>query len=267
MSLKKEIQKLLKKHGVRPNTLKGQHFLIDSSILSAIAAYAELEPGDRVVEVGAGVGNLTEELLATDAEVVAIENDPALAALLRKEFKNTKQLSIVQKDVLAFSEESVARPYSVVGNVPYYIAGPIIQKFLESPHQPDRLVFTVQKEVAERLAAEAPKATFLSTVVGLFGKDSQITRRLLHNKKPKKNEKTAVPFLTFSIRWGHLKAVASTYLFKQRSPLRCAQLVGTNCFRKTKLLERRKKAFFCMGRLCRKVICKSFSWLGKARLY
>ena len=128
----------------------GQHFLVRGSILERIAATACPDGEDLAVEIGPGRGALTEKLLKRAARVVAVEIDPYLVEHLRQKFAGEDRLEIVHADVLATDLTHWGRG-PVVGNLPYYITSPILEKVasLDVP----RAVFLIQKEVAERLVA------------------------------------------------------------------------------------------------------------------
>ncbi len=133
-----------------PRQKLGQHFLIRGSILERIAAAACPVRQDVVVEIGPGRGALTEKLLKRAARVVAIEVDPRLVERLHLKFKAEPRLEIVCADVLRTDLAQWGRA-TIVGNLPYYIASPILEKVL--PLNPPRAVFLIQKEVAQRLVA------------------------------------------------------------------------------------------------------------------
>ena len=131
----------------------GQHFLTDRRILGRIADTLELRGSELVIEIGPGRGALTELLLERAAHVVAIEYDRALAALLREHYSGDSRLTVVEQDVLEVDFGELAQgPYVLAGNVPYYITTPILFKGLSNP-RPDRAVYLVQREVAERIVA------------------------------------------------------------------------------------------------------------------
>lgn len=143
--------------GANPPVLKrlGQHFLNDQHVLAAIAAALELKGDETVVEIGPGRGALTRHLVGRARRLVLIELDRLLAANLREEFAGDDSVEVVETDVLdADIAELAGGPYALVGNVPYYITTPIIFHALKAP-MPLRAVFLVQKEVAERMAANA----------------------------------------------------------------------------------------------------------------
>lgn len=136
----------------------GQHFLTDPGILSRIANAPGIGEGDTVLEVGPGRGALTEQLLARvgpRGRVVAVEVDRDLSAALRLRYATRPELTMVDGDVLDVDFGlHVAPPYLLVGNIPYNITTPILFKALDPPRA-TRMVFLVQREVAERLAAPA----------------------------------------------------------------------------------------------------------------
>ena len=143
--------------GSHPPVLKrlGQHFLNDQSVLAAIADALELSGSETVVEIGPGRGALTRHLVGRAKRLVLIELDRALAANLRAEFAGDPTVEVIEADVLAADiAELAGDAYVLVGNVPYYITTPIIFHALRPP-MPLRAVFLVQKEVAERMAADA----------------------------------------------------------------------------------------------------------------
>ncbi|HYF12985.1 MAG TPA: 16S rRNA (adenine(1518)-N(6)/adenine(1519)-N(6))-dimethyltransferase RsmA [Candidatus Paceibacterota bacterium] len=149
----------------------GQHFLTSSHYLSLIADTARLKEGERVLEIGPGDGALTRELLARGANVVAIEKDYRLIPVLQEKFTkeiSAQKLILIEADALEHTEKKLKRPYIVVANIPYYITGAIIKKFLTSKNQPSKMVLLIQKEVAERIA-RSKKESLLSLSVKVYG--------------------------------------------------------------------------------------------------
>lgn len=133
----------------------GQHFLSDPRILGRIADALELSPTDTVVEIGPGRGALTELLTQRAGRTVAIEYDRKLAEMLRGRYAARAGVTIVEADVLEVDLGAIAGGrYKLVGNVPYYITTPILFHALRVP-RPDRAVYLVQREVADRMAARA----------------------------------------------------------------------------------------------------------------
>jgi 16S rRNA (adenine1518-N6/adenine1519-N6)-dimethyltransferase len=169
---------LLHGRGLGPRKRLGQNFLRDRSFLPRIVAALDLQPDDQVVEIGAGTGVLTGALLGAGTRVIAIELDDALFALLTDELGADPRLRLWHGNVLDFDPcEQVDGPYKLVGNIPYYITGPIVRKFLESPCRPGLLVFMVQREVAERMVARPGDLSLLGVSVQYYA-DARIVMRV-----------------------------------------------------------------------------------------
>ncbi|HEU5169967.1 MAG TPA: 16S rRNA (adenine(1518)-N(6)/adenine(1519)-N(6))-dimethyltransferase RsmA [Gemmatimonadales bacterium] len=157
----------------RPRKRLGQHFLSDPRILARIADAIEATGSDTVLEIGPGPGGLTAELSRRAGRVIAIEKDRDLAAALRGRWPNVE---IVEADALAADWPSLAGigrdrrspvpGYLVAGNIPYNITSPLLEKALEPP-RPARIVFLVQREVAERVAAAPGTAEYGALSVGV----------------------------------------------------------------------------------------------------
>ncbi len=151
----------------------GQHFLHNPYYLALIADTAHIEAGERVLEVGPGEGALTRELLARGAKVTAVEKDSRLIPVLKKTFaKEIKKgtFSLFEGDALemSLSQIKIRGKYKVVANIPYYITGLLIKKFLSEKKPATSLVLLVQKEVAQRIAREK-KESILSLSVKVYG--------------------------------------------------------------------------------------------------
>ncbi len=152
-----------------PKKELGQHWLKDRDILAAIADDAELMPEDTVLEIGPGLGTLTSELLRRAGRVVAVEFDPDLARKLPGQFPG-KNLQVVHEDILQFDLGSLPAGYKVVANVPYYITSKIIEKLMTAKNKPSLVVVLVQKEVAERVAADPGDMSMLAISAQVFAK-------------------------------------------------------------------------------------------------
>jgi 16S rRNA (adenine1518-N6/adenine1519-N6)-dimethyltransferase len=164
-----QVRATLRAAGLRVQHARSQNFLADADVLSAILAEAAPEPGDRVLEIGPGLGLLTGGLLETGSAVTAVELDTGLAGFLRDRFAaalESGQLRLVEGDAL---DQDLVRlvpsPYDVVANLPYHITSPILHALLGEPPRPRRLVLMVQREVAERIAAPPGKMSYLSVFV------------------------------------------------------------------------------------------------------
>ena len=153
----------------------GQHFLHSPKIISDIVKTSGTKTDDIVLEIGPGEGILTFELLQTGAKVIAIEKDDRLIPILQEKFSKeivSKQFVLIRADILNIPMSRMPfdiKKYKVVANIPYYITGQIIRKFLESAYQPESMTLLVQKEVAERIVAKNGKESLLSLGVKVFG--------------------------------------------------------------------------------------------------
>src|SRR4029077_4372780 len=129
-------------------------------------AEADPAPGGRILEIGPGLGLLTDALLESGAEVTAGELDRGLAPFLRERFEGIDTLRLVEGDALDEDLVNlVAPPYDVVANLPYHITSPILHALIGTPPRPERLVLMVQREVSERIAAPPGKMSYLSVFV------------------------------------------------------------------------------------------------------
>ncbi len=159
-----QLRRLLRAEGLRPRKSLSQHFLTDPEALDAIVAAAELRPGDRVVEIGPGLGVLTRRLLAAGATVTAVELDPKLAGWLRRELGGVPGFDLIEADALTLHPRDLGGEgdYKVVANIPYHITSPLLHAFLGAEDPPGLIVMLVQAEVAERVAAPPGQMSYLS---------------------------------------------------------------------------------------------------------
>ncbi len=150
---------LLQEHGLQPNSLLGQNFLIDANIRDIIVAAADPQPDDVVLEVGPGLGVLTEKLVERARRVVAVEKDRGLYDFLCREYPDHPSLSLVRGDALDLDSDFFEREgiTTLVSNLPYSVGSRILMNVFALPLPPRRVTVTVQLEVGERLAA-APGA-------------------------------------------------------------------------------------------------------------
>ena len=159
------IRALLAEHGLEASRALGQNFVADANTVRKIVRLAGVRSGDRVVEVGAGLGSLTLALLDAGAEVTAIEVDKHLAPVLRSVVE-PGGATVVEADAMVLDwaallgPEDPARPWALVANLPYNIAAPLVLDLLETAPAIERLVVLVQLEVGERLAAGPGTKTY-----------------------------------------------------------------------------------------------------------
>ncbi len=150
----------------------GQNFLTDKKAINEIIKAADIQGDDLVVEVGSGKGALTYPLAKRAKKVVAIEIDKDLIPKLQERVKKLKNIQIINADFLALKSNQYApvSNFKIIGSIPYQITSPLIHKLLKEVPRPKSITIIVQKEVAEKITATAPKATYLSNFVANFGK-------------------------------------------------------------------------------------------------
>lgn len=177
-SNKPDFPKILKRFGIHPDKQLGQHFLIDHSSLNQIIDSADLSNKDSILEVGAGTGNLTCLLASRVKRVVAVEKDTKLIPVLREFTQGQNNVEIIAGDILEINLHDLftSSEYSVVANIPYYITSKLIRLMLESNMPPERMVLTVQKEVAERICAAPGKMNVLAVSVQIYGRPQILFR-------------------------------------------------------------------------------------------
>ena len=151
---------LLKSYGLEIRGVQGQHLLIDPNMQRKIVDRLGVEEGDRVLEIGPGLGALTGELLKRKARVVAVEKDERFVRVLKKEFREwiPGRLQIVHGDILEFDFKKAFPPkkgdkIKVISNLPYYVTGPTLFHLFEFSREISVAVLTMQKEVAMRILA------------------------------------------------------------------------------------------------------------------
>jgi 16S rRNA (adenine1518-N6/adenine1519-N6)-dimethyltransferase len=162
-----QLRRLLSAEKLRPRRSLSQNFLTDAAALDEIVAAAELQPGDRVVEIGPGLGVLTRRLLAAGASVLAVELDARLASWLRRELDGVPGFELIEADALTIHPREVfpGESFKLVANIPYHITSPLLHTFLEGERPPELTVLLVQAEVAERVAAPPGQLSYLSVFV------------------------------------------------------------------------------------------------------
>ncbi|MBI4975724.1 ribosomal RNA small subunit methyltransferase A [Candidatus Peregrinibacteria bacterium] len=162
----KTIKYLLNKYGLWTKKSFGQNFLINQGILKKIVDAGEIAKKDLVLEIGPGLGVLTQELAKNAKKVISIELDKNLLPVLKETLSEFKNIEIKNEDALKTILPKTK--YKVVANIPYNITSPLITKFLTANNKPQTLTLLIQKEVAEKICALPPRSSILSLSVGLF---------------------------------------------------------------------------------------------------
>ena len=158
MSLTQQVLDFTLRTGRYPNKKLGQNFLIDANVLPKIAKIADLTEVDSVLEVGPGLGFLTQELFQRAKKVVAVEIDTCLYAELESRFAHVSNLVLLRGNILQQDLSYLIQTFGltkVVANLPYNISGPILWKLMEHQEQLETLVLMMQTEMADRLVARA----------------------------------------------------------------------------------------------------------------
>lgn len=149
------LRDLLDRHGLAPRRDLGQNFVVDPNTVRRIAALARLSPGDRVIEIGAGLGSLTLALAETGAHVTAVEVDRGVVPVLREVVAELPHVEVVEADAMALDWQGVLGDHDwvLVANLPYNVATPLVCDVLDRVPAVTRLLVMVQREVAERFTA------------------------------------------------------------------------------------------------------------------
>ncbi|OGO77526.1 MAG: 16S rRNA (adenine(1518)-N(6)/adenine(1519)-N(6))-dimethyltransferase [Clostridiales bacterium GWB2_37_7] len=175
-------KELLKQFDFRMTKSLGQNFLIDKSILDKIIEGAELTKDDSVLEIGPGMGSMTQKLCESAAKVVAVEIDKKLLPVLKVTLEEYENVTVINGDILKLNlkdtlqEHFGDRKVKVVANLPYYITTPIIMKLLEEKLNLNSITIMVQKEVGDRIKAVPGGKEYgaLSVAVQYYAKPSQV---------------------------------------------------------------------------------------------
>ena len=195
------LKNLLKHYKLNPNKTYGQNFLMDETILEDMIDEAKVKEKDVVLEVGPGIGNLTERLLQHGAKVLSVEKDPQFLPVLKQLSKEHKEnFSYEIRDILSFnfSERLKGQNFKVVANIPYYVTGKIVQLFLHAVHKPESMTLLMQKEVAYNICAKPGDLNLLAISVQLFATPKVVTVVPSHKFHPAPKVDSAVIHIELS---------------------------------------------------------------------
>jgi 16S rRNA (adenine1518-N6/adenine1519-N6)-dimethyltransferase len=156
------VRALLAEHGLRPSRAMGQNFLADPNTARRIVRLAGVEPGDRVLEIGAGLGSLTLALAERECRVVALEADRRLQPALEEVVAGQVDVRVVIADALSIDIDALLGPgpWRCVSNLPYNVATPVVVRLLEEARSIQSALVMVQREVGDRLAATPSSAAY-----------------------------------------------------------------------------------------------------------
>lgn len=164
----RKIKEVLNMFGAKVNDDLGQNFLIEKRYLEKIIEVSEPLEGEKVLEIGPGMGVLTKELAKRAREVLALEIDPKMVEIVKTACMKCTNLTVKTIDVRHFDPTDIG-DYKIVANLPYYLTSFILRKFLEEKNKPKEMVLLVQKEVAEKITAVPNKMSLLSVSVQFYG--------------------------------------------------------------------------------------------------
>jgi 16S rRNA (adenine1518-N6/adenine1519-N6)-dimethyltransferase len=190
------IRDTLARLGIDPKKSLGQNFMVEPAALEHIAEAADLAPTDAVLEIGAGLGALTDLLAARARRVVALEIDGRFIPPLEARFAGLPHVEIVQADVLEIDLAALlgddSADYKAVGNLPYYITTAIVRRLLEDETPPRLLALTMQREVAERIVAGPGDMSLLAVSVQVYGGARIVGRLKPGNFYPRPQVESAI---------------------------------------------------------------------------
>lgn len=176
----KNIREILKEKNLAPRKSLGQNFLIDGNVLLKIVEAGAINPGNLVLEIGPGLGALTGFLLERAGKVVAVEYDRGLFSILKEHFKDADRLKLINQDIMEADLFELLKGFEgelkVIANLPYYITTPVIFKLVESGIDWERMVFLVQKEVAQRISARPGTKEYgaITVMLNFYGKVEKV---------------------------------------------------------------------------------------------
>jgi len=167
---KKTIKELLAKYGAKAEKGLGQHFVLSKKALARMVAAAEIKKSDTIVEIGPGLGVLTQELAKAGTKIIAIEKDPMMINILSETLAGYKNIKITQADARNLPIYRFAKSinWKVVANLPYNVATFLIHRWLESKNPPNAMVLMIQKEVAQRICLKPPRMNLLAASVQFY---------------------------------------------------------------------------------------------------
>ena len=177
LSTKSEVKFLLKKYQLQPSKSLGQNFLIDKGAVKKVIRAADLKTEDTVTEIGPGLGILTQELAKKAKRVIAIEQDKRLVKFLKDALQSLANIEIIYGDILKIGGRNLLKnSYKIVGNLPFYLAAPVIRESLESTKDRSlEMTLVVQKEVGQRICAKVPDMNLLAVSVQFYAQSKVIS--------------------------------------------------------------------------------------------
>lgn len=196
------IQSLLSKYQLIPQKRFGQNFLINEVVVETMLETTSLQQEDTVIEIGPGIGALTTQIAPKVKKLIAVEFDRNMVEILKNNItlEHKNKVIIVNEDILDFSPTSYSLQtfdYKLIGSIPYQITSPLLHKLINWEVKPQVAVLLIQKEVAEKVCSEPPKASYLSIFVSAFSKAEIIKNVKASSFFPPPKVQSAIIKITF----------------------------------------------------------------------
>lgn len=163
-----KVRELCQQYDIKPQKKLGQNFLVDANVARKVVWLAQLKKEDQVVEVGGGLGALTELVAPQVKKLIVYEIDKRLVEVLKELFSADKSIAIYHGDILKVQDKDLAIDYKIVANLPYQITSFFLRHFLERTNHPQEILLIMQKELAERIVAKDGKNSLLSLAVNFY---------------------------------------------------------------------------------------------------
>lgn len=167
-----QVQTILRNYGLKPQKGLGQNFLVDDGYLQKIVEASRVNREDTVLEIGAGLGSLTRYLASAAASVIAVEIDGRLFPALKNVLSSFSNVRLIQGDIMEITPADLGlkEGYKVVANIPYYLTSNLMRRLMEAKVKPSLVALTMQKEVAQRICAEAGDLSQMALSVQVYGR-------------------------------------------------------------------------------------------------
>ncbi|MDZ7799042.1 MAG: 16S rRNA (adenine(1518)-N(6)/adenine(1519)-N(6))-dimethyltransferase RsmA [Patescibacteria group bacterium] len=167
---KKKVKKICQDIGLRPRRQSGQHFLYKKEIINQIIGTSQPLINESILEIGPGLGFLTEEILKKSKKLLAVEIDKRMAEYLKNKFQGENKLKIIRENIFDVNLKKYFNDlnYKLISNLPYNITSLVLRNFLSEKPRPKEMILTIQKEVALRIIAKPPNMSILSVVCQFY---------------------------------------------------------------------------------------------------
>lgn len=267
----REIKKFFKKYNLKPQKYLGQNFLVNEKFLEEIVKISKINKNDIVLEIGPGIGNLTEEILKKNPKkLILVEKDKNFIKILNEKFKKdilSKKIILISNDILKIDfknlknrflkKEKDPKNFKIIGNLPYYLTSRLLKKFFESKILAKKIVLTLQKEVAQRICKKPPNLNLLALSVQIFAKVKIVKYVKKTNFWPKPKVDSAIIEI--------LPYQKSKYLKNKKEIDLFFKITKTSFFQKRKQIINTLSKFFNLDKKTTKKILNSLKIDEKSR--